>query len=497
MPIIEKYYHLRLPDTKITEYVLEAIDQTQYGISVKTVKRLRKKHGLLSTRQQVHTDDAIAEKVFKIRESYPTAGVGELLKMLDDEYGMRVSNRAQLISLLRVIEPAELAGRKGNKLKRKRFWATGVNDVWAFDQHDKWKRFGLLFHVGVEVYSGRVLWLKVWWSNRTPALLASYYFGAVRDTGGVPLLTQSDPGKEAVGIANAHTVIRQHHDVTLLGSIQHRWKRKPGTNVKPEIFWSGLRRGFSPGFEDCLEDGFIFGWYDADDNLHILVFRWLAIPWIQRELDSYRHRRNTRLPRSNKKKFLPHGIPDLIFERPDRYGAQDFKVLVDPAIVDATEARFAPSDHPVFELVPAWFKFKIEAAYAGLNAPVVSVSTFWETFRALLRAVSGDLTPEDLHLIHSRPREDDEAPADFFEPEPGGAPWPDELGKLFYPKSVTSPNMPHADADDQVPIQQPEHGGGGVLEGEQDGEEEEDEADLVGDEIPWAVYTDDEEDNVV
>lgn len=93
-------------------------------------------------------------------------------------------SRAQLISLLRVIEPAELAGRKGNKLKRKRFWATGVNDVWAFDQHDKWKRFGLLLHVGVEVYAGRVLWLKVWWSNRTPALLASYYFGAVRETGG-------------------------------------------------------------------------------------------------------------------------------------------------------------------------------------------------------------------------------------------------------------------------------------------------------------------------
>lgn len=55
--------------------------------------------------------------------------------------------------------------------------------------------------------------------------------------------------------------------------------------------------------------------------------------------------------------------------------------------------------------------------------------------------------------------------------------------------------MPHA--DDQVPIQQAEHGGVGVVEGEQDGEEEEDEADLVGDEIPWAVYTDDEEDNVV
>ncbi|KAH8926371.1 hypothetical protein BT69DRAFT_1294898 [Atractiella rhizophila] len=36
---------------------------------------------------------------------------------------------------------------------RKMFWVVGKNDRWAFDQHDKLRRFGLRFYVGLEPYS--------------------------------------------------------------------------------------------------------------------------------------------------------------------------------------------------------------------------------------------------------------------------------------------------------------------------------------------------------
>jgi hypothetical protein len=48
-------------------------------------------------------------------------------------------------------------------------------DIWAFDQHDKWKRFGLWLHMGLDPYSGRMVWLKIWWTNRNVRLVTSYY----------------------------------------------------------------------------------------------------------------------------------------------------------------------------------------------------------------------------------------------------------------------------------------------------------------------------------
>jgi hypothetical protein len=57
-----------------------------------------------------------------------------------------------------------------------------------------------------------------------------------------------------------------------------------------------------------------------------LVFRWLAIPWIQTQLDQWVQMRNLTAPRSNRKKILPHGIPAIIRQKPEKFGSMDFKV---------------------------------------------------------------------------------------------------------------------------------------------------------------------------
>lgn len=87
----------------------------------------------------------------------------------------------------------------------------------------------------------------------------------------MPLVTQSDPGSENYGIANAQSVLRQWHDPSLKG-IQHRWMRHR-KNVMPEIGWSQLRRRFTPGFEDILEEGVINGWYDMNRPVDLYVFQ--------------------------------------------------------------------------------------------------------------------------------------------------------------------------------------------------------------------------------
>ena len=63
-------------------------------------------------------------------------------------------------------------------------------------------------------------------------------------------------------------------------------------------------------------------------NLHRarLLFRWLAIPWMQSELDSYIFLHNNSRRRADRHKVLPHGIPADIFEHATDYGMQDFRV---------------------------------------------------------------------------------------------------------------------------------------------------------------------------
>ena len=64
-------------------------------------------------------------------------------------------------------------------------------------------------------------------------------------------------------------------------------------------------------------------------NIASLVFRWLAIPYLQQELDNYVHLHNNTARRANRRKILPCGIPDLMFKNPSPSGAVDFKVRID------------------------------------------------------------------------------------------------------------------------------------------------------------------------
>lgn len=85
---------------------------------------------------------------------------------------------------MKLTEPEQVKLRKGRKFKRKQFWSAGVMDVVTMDQHDKWKRFGLFFHVGLDPFPGRALWVKIWWTVRNPHLVCGFYLDACRKNRG-------------------------------------------------------------------------------------------------------------------------------------------------------------------------------------------------------------------------------------------------------------------------------------------------------------------------
>ena len=59
-----------------------------------------------------------------------------------------------------------------------------------------------------------------------------------------------------------------------------------------------------------------------------LVFHYVFIPWLQRELDWYKESHNDIRPRKDRRKILPIERPNLIYDFPQDYGTCDFAVLL-------------------------------------------------------------------------------------------------------------------------------------------------------------------------
>ncbi|KAG1875957.1 hypothetical protein C8R48DRAFT_591755 [Suillus tomentosus] len=385
-PHILRYWKARQTDKKIVENLRNHFDTSRYGLGITKFRDIRIKMGLLRTRQQNHTVESIREAMIELRKAYPNAGAREMVfkSFIIDMY--LTSYRNLVISYCAAYEADLVHQRKARRLKRRRFWAAGVNDLFAVDQHDKWLRFGLALHTGVEPFSGRIMWIRVWHSNRNPQLILTYYLETIQKLGHIPMVTQSDPGTENYGIANAHTMLRQMYDPALQGTLQHCWMQTK-KNVKPEITWSQLRRRFTPGFETLLDEGVESGWYDSDNTLQVMIFRWVFIPWLQCELDRYQDRVNNTLKRPDRNKVLPHGVPNLIYESPEDFGALDFKVMVTQDAIDHVRNIYVKPDHPVFDLVPQPLNDFIGRCYDDLGRPPVTRQSVWTIYLDLFHSI--------------------------------------------------------------------------------------------------------------
>ncbi|KAI6137266.1 hypothetical protein F5141DRAFT_1060128 [Pisolithus sp. B1] len=94
------------------------------------------------------------------------------------------------------------------------------------------------------------------------------------------------------------------------------------------------------------------GWYDPDNMLQLMVFHWVFIPWLQVELNSYQDHINNSQKCCDKRKVLPHGIPELIYTCAEDYGALDFKVMVSPAAIE--QECYLQLGHPSIGCTSVW-----------------------------------------------------------------------------------------------------------------------------------------------
>ncbi|KAJ7200378.1 hypothetical protein GGX14DRAFT_660301 [Mycena pura] len=397
-PAIIRYWRQRLTDSQILDALLaHHIDASMYGMGLTSFISMRTSMGLLRTRKQAHTVDTIHPVMELLRIQYPNAGAREVVSVLFHEWNMSVS-RVVVQSYFVTYEAELIMKRRARRLRRKRFYAAGLNDIWAVDQHDKWKyKFGLGLHIGVDPFSGKIVWLKVWWTNSNPRLILGYHLDTVEELEYMPMVSQSDPGNENFGLANGQTLLRHYHDPNLIGTLQHRWMNRK-KNVMPEIAWSQLRRRWSPGFENILDRGVTNGWYNTDNLLESLIFRWVFIPWLQLELDQYRNRINDTKKRADRNKILPHGPPNHIQEFPENYGVLDFKIAVNREHIETVRQMYAPRDHEVFQLVPADFAQLAWSLHEQLGQPSVTRDNVWNIYNNLYSGFRAIMRMNDLPI---------------------------------------------------------------------------------------------------
>ncbi|KAG1830416.1 hypothetical protein EV424DRAFT_1343637 [Suillus variegatus] len=349
-PHILRYWKTQLNDKEIVQALQKHFNTEHYGIRLTKFHQIRVDMGLEWSRRQGYTIETIHEAVTELRKMYPHAGTREMISLLFHEKSMSVS-RLVMMSYFTAYEP---------------------------ELHDKWLRFGLSLHTGIEPFSGCIMWIRVWHSNRNPQLILNYYLDTIAELGWT----------KNYGIANAQTLLCQRYDPTLQGTLQHHWMCTKKNVVETDISVA-LQRLFTPGFENLLDEGVIEGWYDSADTLQMMIFRWVFIPWLQQELDAYRDRVNNSTKRRDHNKVLPHGVPTLIYHSPEDFGALDFKAFIctNREGINYIHNVYIDASNPVFDLVPPMLGDFIKHCYDAMGRPAVTRSSVWTVYRNVLSAV--------------------------------------------------------------------------------------------------------------
>ncbi|KAG2155219.1 uncharacterized protein EDB93DRAFT_1101798 [Suillus bovinus] len=86
-----------------------------------------------------------------------------------------------------------------------------------------------------------------------------------------------------------------------------------------------------------------------------MVFRWIFILWLQQELDAYQDHVNNTAKQRDCNKILPHGVPNLIYDLSEDFGALDFKIKIEREALDHVRNIYIKPSHCVFDLVPEAF----------------------------------------------------------------------------------------------------------------------------------------------
>ena len=143
--------------------------------------------------------------------------------------------------VVKELDPEGVLSRRKKRLRRRCYSVPGPDFLWNIDGYDKLKPYGVSRHGCIHGFSLQIIWLKVAPSNKNPSTIASYYYSAVREMGGVPTRIRSDDNMENSIIETIQIFVRSAHDDEFAG-IESFLKGTSPANQRIESFWSQLAK---------------------------------------------------------------------------------------------------------------------------------------------------------------------------------------------------------------------------------------------------------------
>ncbi|KAI9332539.1 hypothetical protein BDR26DRAFT_937931 [Obelidium mucronatum] len=257
-PLIESYFWKGRSNDEIVMYMK---DYHGFNVSKATIKRRLAAWGLKrSTAEYKHVGEDVQEAkvisaiVEELQGENQRLGYREMTRVLREKHQI-MAKEDHVSMLLKEIDPNGVADRKKHKLGRRYAWSVGPNERWAFDGHDKLKKYFLAIHV---------------------AILSVF-----------PMSTGSDFGTETVDVAAMQAAFHEIHETGFNIESVHRFV--PSTrNTKIESAWTRWLRSKGYLLAEILEAGFNqTELFDETDEMDKIIFLYIWIPVVQELLDSY------------------------------------------------------------------------------------------------------------------------------------------------------------------------------------------------------------------
>ena len=157
-------------------------------------------------------------------------------------------------------------------MHRRTYSASGPDYVWHVDGNDKLMPYGFGISGAIDGFSRHLKWLQVNTTNKDPAVIAGYFFNALKSTSGCPTLLRMDAGAE-------NSIIKDMQDALVgngrNGSNKTYIVATSTLNQRIESFWAHLRKQcleyWICMFHDLKERGYFTGDY-LDQSLLRICF---------------------------------------------------------------------------------------------------------------------------------------------------------------------------------------------------------------------------------
>ena len=193
-------------------------DFSVYAWSIPTLDRRLRHFNIFYTDKNVTVDAVVNAVEAELNGPGQLLGYRALHKKVRQEHGLNVP-RDMVYAALLGLDPEGLESRKvsiKNKRKKVCFTTRGPNWVHSLDGHNKLmgfqsSTFPLAIYGSIDTASRKLLWLRIWTTNKEPKLIGRWYLEYLYETKVIPSYLRMDRGTETGVMGTMHVFLRNQH----------------------------------------------------------------------------------------------------------------------------------------------------------------------------------------------------------------------------------------------------------------------------------------------